>query len=170
MIEHNDVRDNNLPNAASPETFQGKLPPGIGILASGVSGHTIAKNTVEGNDLVGIALLGWCTANQIPTPQDCAGNVTIGGVFYSPEVSNITVSHNKVSGNGGNPNPQVPFPSVDILYVQFPLFLEPGTGNCFEKNKPSGFTSFASTELDFSNYPDVTPIPGELPTDGCKKP
>jgi hypothetical protein len=45
--------------------------------------------------------------------------------------------------------------------------LEPGSGNCFEKNKPSGFTSFASTELDFSTG---MPVPGELPTDGCKKP
>jgi len=167
VIEHNDVRDNNLPNAASPETFQGKLPSGIGILASGVSGHTIAKNTVEGNKLVGIGLLGWCTANQLFDPSDCVKNVTIGGVFYSPEVSNNTISQNKVSGNGGNPNPLVPFPSVDILYVQFTNLVERGGGNCFEKNKPSGFTSFASIELDFSTF---EPIPGELPTDGCKKP
>ena len=65
VIEHNDVRDNNAPNKADPETtFQGKLPPGIGILLLGVSDHVIAKNVVENNQYVGIGVLGWCTANQ----------------------------------------------------------------------------------------------------------
>jgi hypothetical protein len=46
---------------------------------------------------------------------------------------------------------------VDILYFQTPppAGPEPGIGNCFKKNKPSGFTYFSSE-------PD-----GELPTDGC---
>ena len=35
VIEHNDVRDNNLPNKAVPGTFQSTLPPGIGILLAG---------------------------------------------------------------------------------------------------------------------------------------
>ena len=64
VIEHNDVRDNNLPNPAVPGTFQSKLPPGIGILLLGVSDHVIAKNDVADNKYVGIGVLGWCTANQ----------------------------------------------------------------------------------------------------------
>ena len=46
---------------------------------------------------------------------------------------------------------------MDILYLQTPppFGPEPGVGNCFEKNKPEGFTFFSSE-------PD-----GELPTDGC---
>ena len=45
---------------------------------------------------------------------------------------------------------------MDILFAQTPELGETGTGNCFEKNKPAGFTYF-STE-------------GVLPTDGCKTP
>ena len=71
VIEHNDVRDNNLPNKADAGTFQSKLPPGIGILLLGVSDHVIAKNVVENNDFVGIAVLGWCTANSLGDPQLC---------------------------------------------------------------------------------------------------
>jgi parallel beta-helix repeat protein len=58
VIEHNVVRDNNRPNAAVPGTFQSALPPGIGILVAGVSGHSILKNNVSNNGFVGIALLG----------------------------------------------------------------------------------------------------------------
>ncbi len=64
IIEQNDVRNNNRPNEALPGTFQSALPPGIGILLAGVSGHTIANNNVEGNGFVGIAVLGWCTATR----------------------------------------------------------------------------------------------------------
>jgi len=165
VIEHNDVRDNNRPNAALPGTFQSALPPGIGILVAGVSGHTIAKNTVEGNDFVGIAMLGWCTANSSSPPDAVPGDPgynpnncqakppVIKGVLYDPSVSNNVVSLNKVSGNGLAPPPvPVAFLAADITYFEF----EGSSGNCFEKNKPDGFT-FVSSD-------------GQLPTDGCKKP
>jgi len=182
VIEHNDVRNNNRPNAALPGTFQSALPPGIGILLAGVSGHTIAKNTVEGNAYVGVAVLGWCTANSSSPPDAMPGDPgynpnncfakppVINGVYYDPAVSDNLISQNKVSGNGASPPANAPFPPADLLYVQFALLGdEGGAGNCFEKNKPSGFTYFSSTELDFSNgYPE--PVPGPLPTDGCKKP
>jgi len=153
VIEHNDVRDNNRANAAVPGTFQSALPPGIGVLLAGVSDHVISKNTVEDNDFVGIAVLGWCTANA-GGPNRCEVRPPIDG---NPYANNNLVSLNKVSGNGTSPPPGAPFPAVDILYAQ----LEPGaSGNCFEKNKPSGF-SFFSTEPPFPT--------GLLPTDGCKK-
>jgi parallel beta-helix repeat protein len=182
VIEHNDVRNNNRPNEALPGTFQSALPPGIGILLAGVSGHTIAKNTVQGNSYVGIAVLGWCTANSSSPPDAMPGEPgynpnnclakppVINGVFYDPAASNNLVAQNKVGGNGTSPPEGAPFPPADLLYVQFALLGdEGGAGNCFEKNKPSGFTYFSATELDFSNgYPE--PVPGPLPTDGCKKP
>jgi parallel beta-helix repeat protein len=152
VIEHNDVYDNNLENPAVAGTFQSELPPGIGVLLLGVSDHVIAKNNVTGNKFVGIGVLGWCTANAA-NPQRCSPEVLLA----SPSADNNLVSQNKLSGNGGNPNPAFPLPSVDILYVQTKPF-EPGTGNCFEKNKPAGFT-FYSSEPN-----------GQLPTDGCKKP
>jgi parallel beta-helix repeat protein len=167
VIEHNDVRDNNRPNEAVPGTFQSALPPGIGILVAGVSGHTIAKNTVEGNDYVGIAMLGWCTANSSSppdakpndpgyNPNNCqARPPVINGVLYDPSVSNNVVLLNKVSGNGTNPPPlpdQLLALAADITYFEF----EGSSGNCFDKNKPSNFTYVSSD--------------GTLPTDGCKKP
>jgi parallel beta-helix repeat protein len=150
VIEHNDVRDNNLPNPAVQGTFQSALPPGIGILLAGVSDHVIAKNTVSDNDFVGIAVLGWCTAND-GTPNSCGENPPSA----DPAVNNNVVSQNKLSGNGLNAPPiPIAFLAADITYFEF----EGSSGNCFEKNKPSGFT-FVSSQPN-----------GKLPTDGCKKP
>ncbi len=157
VIEHNDVRDNNRPNDAPEGSFQSALPPGIGILLAGVSDHVIAKNTVEDNGFVGIAVLGWCTAND-GGPNSCTAKPPI----TDPRSNNNLISQNKVSGNGTSPPPGAPFPPVDLLYAQ----LEPGaSGNCFKKNKPDGYTYF-STEPPF---PLGSPPfgSGPLPTDGC---
>ena len=72
VIEHNDVRDNNRDRTMRRVEFQSVLPPGIGILLAGVSDHVIAKNTVEDNDFVGIAVLGWCTATRLPPQRTAA--------------------------------------------------------------------------------------------------
>jgi parallel beta-helix repeat protein len=150
VIEHNDVRHNNRPNAAVPGTFQSNLPPGIGILAAGVSDHVIAKNSVAHHDFVGIGVLGWCTANA-GTPNDCSLNPPI----WDPAANDNLVAQNKLFGNGLNPPPiPVAFLAADATYFQF----EGSSGNCFEKNKPAGFT-FVSSEPD-----------GLLPTDGCRRP
>lgn len=150
LIQHNDVRDNNRANAALPGTFQSFLPPGIGILLTGVSDHVIAKNIVAGNDFVGIGVLGWCTANA-GTPNDCSLKPPIA----DPSANDNLVSQNKLFGNGTDAPPiPVAFLAADVTYFDF----EGSTGNCFEKNKPSGFT-FVSSQPD-----------GLLPTDGCKHP
>jgi hypothetical protein len=145
------VRDNNRPNAAVPGTFQSALPPGIGILVAGVSGHSILKNNVSDNDFVGIALLGWCTANA-GGDNDCSLKPPIDG---DPRINDNLVSQNKVTGNGLSPPPiDISFLAADITYFEF----EGSTGNCFDKNWPKGFT-FVSSQPD-----------GQLPTDGCVKP
>jgi parallel beta-helix repeat protein len=147
VIEHNDVRDNNRPNEAVPGTFQSALPPGIGILVSGVSGHTISKNTVADNDFVGIGVLGWCTANA-DTPNDCSSNPPIA----DPAVNDIRVTQNTLSGNGLSPPPiRIAFLAADLTYFEF----EGSSGNCFDKNRPRNAT-FVSSQPD-----------GRLPTDGC---
>ena len=147
VIEHNYIHDNNLPNPAPPGSFQAGVPPGVGILLLGVSDNVIAKNTIANNDFGGIAILGWCTATSLGDPsRNCENDPPQA----DPSANNNLVSLNKLNDNGGNP-PPLPLPGADILYVQF----EPASGNCFEKNKPSGFTFF-STEPD-----------GALPTDGC---
>jgi hypothetical protein len=148
VIEHNDVRDNNRPNAAVPGTFQSSVPPGIGILVAGVSDHVIAKNNVADNDFVGIAMLGWCAATD-GTPNNCGARPPIA----NPQVNNNLVAQNRMSGNGTAPPPiPIAFLAADITYFE----VEGSTGNCFEKNKPAGFTAVSSA--------------GTLPTDGCRSP
>jgi hypothetical protein len=147
VIEHNHVRDNNRPNDAPTGSFQANLPPGIGILLAGVSDHVIAKNRVADNDFVGIAVLGWCTANA-GTPNDCSLNQPIA----DPAANNNRIALNTVTGNGLSAPPiPIAFLASDITYFEF----EGSSGNCFEKNRPAGF-SFVSSQAN-----------GLLPTDGC---
>ena len=148
VIEHNEIYDNNLPNPAPPGSFQAGLLPGFGVLLLGVSDHVIGKNVVHGNDAAGIAVLGWCTATLFGDPsRNCFSDPPQA----DPAANNNWVYLNRLSDNGSNP-PPLGIPGVDILYLQL---LEAGSGNCFEKNGPAGFTFFSSE-------PD-----GQLPTDGC---
>jgi len=158
VVQHNNVYDNNvfpddLPNPAPPGSFQGDLPPGVGILVLGVSDNVVAKNTVENNDFVGIGVLGWCSAAASIPGRDCVTRPPI----RDPSVSNNLIAQNKVSGNGTNPPPiAIGFLAADLTYFSAGQDAgESNSGNCFEKNKPRGFT-FVSSEPD-----------GELPTDGC---
>ena len=147
LIEQNDIYDNNRPNKALPGTFQSILPPGIGVLLLGVSDHVVAKNNVEGNDFVGIGVLGWCTATGT-TPENCLAKPPI----TSPEASNNLVQLNYLSGNGNAPMAgPLNFLAADVTYFDLG---DGSTGNCFKKNKPkNGFTVVSSA--------------GVLPTDGC---
>lgn len=151
VVEHNNVYANNLPNGAPPTSFQAGLPSGVGILVLGVSGHVIAKNRVENNDFVGIGVLGWCTATSFNPLRSCA----VDPPQADPAANDNRIAQNRVRGNGGSPPGggagPLDFLAADITYFE----LEGSSGNCFEKNKPRGFT-FVSSEPD-----------GELPTDGC---
>jgi hypothetical protein len=151
VIAGNYIHDNNLPNPAPPDSFQAGVPQGVGVLMLGVSDHVILGNFIEGNEFVGIGVLGWCTATSLGDPsRNCQNTPPIA----DPSANNNTVALNWLRNNGANP-PPLGIPGVDILYIQTPPF-EPGTGNCFEKNKPKkGLTFLAAT-------PD-----GQLPTDGC---
>jgi hypothetical protein len=143
VVEQNNVYHNNTPNFAPEDSFQGALPPGVGILVLGVSDNVVAKNDVEDNDFVGIGVLGWCTGTLF-TPFNCIARPPIPG--QPTYANNNLVSLNKVSGNGGSP-PGGGAGPLDFLG---------SSGNCFEKNKPKdGFDIFTSDPS------------GELPTDGC---
>lgn len=157
VIESNTVYDNNALGLAFPGSFQEGLPPGVGVLLLGVSNHTIARNTVENNDLLGIGVLGWCsaTANGDPS-RNCINSPPQA----DPSVSNNRVTKNKLSNNGTNPfpllPPQIKALAADVTYVSTPPPFGPelSSGNCFDKNKPKDGFTFVSTE-------------GLLPTDGC---
>ena len=149
VIQRNFIFNNNLPNPAPPASFQAGVPPGVGVLLLGVSDTVIAKNFIANNDFVGIGVLGWCTATSLGDPsRDCVNDPPQA----DPSANNNLVYRNWLTGNGQSPPPFLPLPGVDILYVQTPPF-EPGTGNCFEQNRPSTLTFFSSV--------------GVLPSDGC---
>ena len=150
IIAFNRIYDNNLPNPAPPGSFQAGVPPGVGVLLLGVSDHVIVANKVNGNDFVGIGVLGWCTATALGDPsRNCENDPPQA----DPSANDNLVLLNKLEDNGANPPPTLPLPGVDILYLQSPP-IEAGVGNCFAKNKPDDFSFFA--------------LPGpDLPTDGC---
>jgi hypothetical protein len=152
VIEHNHIHSNNLfPNPAPPGTFQAGVPPGVGVLLLGVSDNVVSKNLVENNGFVGIGVLGWCTATLLGDPaRNC---------FNDPPEADPAANDNEIAQNTLNNNgtlfgglPGIGGLAADITY--FDLF-DGSSGNCFEKNKPEGFT-FVSSEPD-----------GLLPTDGC---
>ena len=149
VVEQNHIYANNRPNEAPPESFQAGLPAGVGVLLLGVSDNVVAKNTVEDNDFAGIAVLGWCTAASTIPGRNCRAEPPIA----NPEANNNLISQNTVSGNGLNP----PGGLLDVLAADITFFelAEDSSNNCFEKNKPDGF-SFVSSEAD-----------GLLPSDGC---
>lgn len=177
VVEHNNVYDNNLPNPAPPTTFQGSLPPGVGILVLGTSGNVVAKNNVENNDFVGIGVLGWCTATANTPGRNCIEDppIIFDGEYYDPSVNDNLISQNKLSGNGTNP-PGGPFEPIQFLAADLTYFSawpppfppglpfpESSSGNCFEKNKPKGGFTISS----YDTFPAFGGTNGPLPTDGC---
>jgi hypothetical protein len=71
----------------------------------------------------------------------------------NPQANNNLISQNTLNDNGnifGGVIPGVGFLAADLTYFDL---IEGSSGNCFEKNKPDGFT-FVSSD-------------GQLPTDGC---
>jgi hypothetical protein len=163
VVEHNNVHDNNLPNPAPPGSFQGELPPGIGILLLGVSDNVVAKNRVENNDFIGIGVLGWCTAQDGNPGRNCEVKPPI----RDPRANNNLVALNKLHGNGLNPpdHPLAPL-AADIIYLQAESPVGE-SGNCFKKNKPKNEFTFWSSEPFGIGDPSPPQEGGTLPTDGC---
>ncbi len=155
VIDQNDIHDNNGIGLAFPGSFQEGLPPGVGVLLLGVSVNEITGNTVSNNGLIGIGVLGWCSATANGDPDR---NCINAPPTADPSANDNFVARNKLDNNGTNPFPLLP-PEIaglaaDIVYVSTPEAGEAGTGNCFEKNKPKNGFTFISSE-------------GVLPTDGC---
>lgn len=158
VIEGNAIFNNNRPNDAPPNSFQAALPPGGGILLLGVSDHVVRFNQVEDNGLVGIGVLGWCTAT-FGTPNGCEvpGKLPI----TDPSANNNLISLNWLRGNGDYPpGSPVDFLASDLAYYSLPDFSflgENSSGNCFRINGPIWDLTAVSSEPD-----------GQLPTDGCR--
>ena len=117
ILAFNRIENNNMPNTAPPGSFQEGLPPGVGVLLTGVSDTVIGLNTVQGNDFVGIGVLGWCTASALGDPSRNCENTP---PKTDPSANNNLVVRNYLVDNGTADPPPLPLPGVDILYLQTP--------------------------------------------------
>ena len=86
----NDIHDNNAENTAPEGTIVAELPPGIGILVTGVDNLDIQDNRIDNNDFLGIAIVDYCLVVD-GTSADCKDN--------PPEVEDVAPEHNRVIGN-----------------------------------------------------------------------
>lgn len=161
VIEGNDISNNNRFNDAPAGSFQAALPPGGGVLLLGVSDHTVRFNRIEDNGLVGIAVMGWCTAT-FGTPNGCVDEFfqPLKLPITDPSANNNQIYFNWLGGNGEIPTgtPVDAF-AADLTYASDPGFAplgENSSGNCFVYNVGKEELTSVSTEPD-----------GELPTDGC---
>jgi len=177
VIEDNEIYNNNVPNFAVPGTFQSALPPGGGVLALGVSDHTIQNNRVEDHGLTGIAVMGWCsatfgTANSCFSINPQTGElVLVDPPFNDPDktVLDASASNNLIANNTVNNNGiwaglgilgDFEFLAADLTYFNVPELqglVEFSTGNCFQDNDSDDGEYTVSAVADG----------GILPTDGC---
>lgn len=186
VIEENAIFNNNRFNDAPPSSFQASLPLGGGVLALGVSGHSVKNNTIEDNGLVGVAVMGWCTATH-GTANACidADGMPNKLPITDPAANNNLVAENLLNRNGffdlTQPGfePLQPFMPLqaDLTYASDPswpgtaaylndvwasfglgveLLPEVSSGNCFEDNASD---DVLTTAAPFNG--------GVLPTDGC---
>jgi parallel beta-helix repeat protein len=129
-VAHNLFVDNNGPNFADPSGSVAGVPEGTGVLTISDDDGVYEYNVITGNDSFGFGLTDQVVAefNVSPDSEDVKAT---GG----------TVRNNVVTGNGGNPDDEAPFPG-DILMVLAgqhppgtPLYGDPPVhGNCFVDN------------------------------------
>ena len=121
-IANNNIHDNDKANTCvDPEDAVCGVPQGTGILLLAADTNNVHDNTVTGNDTFGIAVANFCTGNAAacnPPPTD---------IDLFPDGNHIV--SNTATGNGTNPDPNVPgIFAVDLAW-DFT-----GTGNCWSNN------------------------------------
>jgi parallel beta-helix repeat protein len=120
QIVHNTVYDNNLPNFAGTG-LAAAVPQGSGILVLGLDRTVVEKNTVTGNDFIGIGLGSTLTLGAFAgLPPEAFADI-------EPNPDGVTIRKNHVTGNGASP-PPLPLPGVDLLWDGT------GTDNCWSQN------------------------------------
>jgi parallel beta-helix repeat protein len=130
-IANNNVHDNDKPNTCvDPEDSVCAVPRGTGVLIDAADTNSVHNNSVTGNDTFGIAVSNFCTGN----PSVCNPVPTDIDIF--PDGNHIV--SNTVTGNGTNPDPNIPSIFAVDLAWDFS-----GTGNCWSNNVAG--TAFPST-------------------------
>jgi parallel beta-helix repeat protein len=99
-VDHNRVHDNNKRNTClDPSDAVCAVPRGTGILNVAADRNRIHDNTVTGNDTFGIAVANFCTGS----PQVCQ-QFTLD---IDPNPDGNRIVSNRVTHNGGNPDPSI---------------------------------------------------------------
>mmetsp|Transcript_27047 Transcript_27047/g.45057 ORF Transcript_27047/g.45057 Transcript_27047/m.45057 type:complete len:409 (-) Transcript_27047:138-1364(-) len=142
IVEKNKVYNNNYQNTAGEGSFEALVPSGLGIFLFGVSGHVVSQNDIQGNNIAGVALVGYCTGIAIPGQNDRTCDVA-GIPEEDPSVKNNEIIKNRFKGNGLELPEGFPLPNgADVLFL-YTDPIESGEGTCFEKNRaPSGDVTF----------------------------
>lgn len=117
----------------------------------------VQNNIIEGNDGVGLAMLGSCTVTALVFGVgDCEPR------DGDPSANSNSILNNKFSNNGIEGIPDLGLPGEDIIYLQSQQeFLGIDNENCYQNNtdpdgqQPASFFAFDLTAT----------IP--LPTGGC---
>ncbi|MEV6106604.1 parallel beta-helix domain-containing protein [Streptomyces sp. NPDC051940] len=128
LIEGNTIHHNNFPNPVPPDGGDevGLLPTGSGVINIGGDRMVMLRNSVVGNDTVGVAVLSTPFAAEDPRLE--------------PAPDGNEVRSNTTLRNGASPDPLRPIgQGADILYDGT------GTGTCFGPNvfatdSPPGIT------------------------------
>jgi parallel beta-helix repeat protein len=139
-VAHNLFVDNNGPNYGSGNVAG--VPEGTGLLLISDDDGIYEYNVITGNDSFGIGLIDQVVAqfNVSDDPEDI-------------KATGALVQNNVVTGNGGNPDDEAPFPGdmLMILQGQFPpgtpLYGDPPVhDNCFVGNLFDQDPIFLGTE------------------------
>jgi parallel beta-helix repeat protein len=121
-IDHNNVHANNKANTClDPNDSVCAVPPGTGILLDAADTNSVHDNSVKNNNTFGIAVSNFCTGN----PSVC--NPVPSDIDIFPDGNHIV--SNVVTGNGANPDPNIPSIFAVDLAWDFS-----GTGNCWSNN------------------------------------
>jgi parallel beta-helix repeat protein len=132
-VEENEIYDNNKANSAPAGTRSSLLPKGFGVLIIGVSDHIVRDNSIRDNGTSGLAIVGFCTAQELGNPNDACSDAN--PPVADPSANNNLISFNTFKSNGKDQDPLIGdqgIPGVDLLYLQSPSLDEVGDGNCFE--------------------------------------
>jgi len=141
VITGNNVHDNN--NVDSPSFgIAGSVPPGTGILLSGVENFTVTGNTVTGNKAWGVVVNDFPDTETPPADAVAAGAACRGGTDASTPAQELCyyqaygnqVSNNTFSNNAGYRNPG----NADLAVAALPS--APHNGNCFSGNTDTSGT------------------------------
>ncbi len=124
VIEHNTVTANNRPNTCEdPDDAVCGVLQGTGILLLAADNNIVRNNTVTNNDTFGIAVSNFCLGTGTP-PEICAL------LDIDPDPDNNQTTNNTVTGNGGNPDPRLPFAD----FAKDLTWDTTGDGNCWSNN------------------------------------